>query len=347
MSCWTNKEERFDKAFEDIVVGIIDCFCKASAKKSKRFRYHEFVYDWYTNSKDFIRTVTEVKVTGDFAVDRTGMVAVTQSVQDILLLAIQDGVLDIAKKERKASGNIGENSVKNLSAEVNHFFGWAIFKAWRKCRKELRQKREEDAKKQGVSIEELDDFEEGDLGDDIDDDDDNDSECLPSSKSRSQIELESVSAFLGRMFIRHDEAMQDKEYLENYYDIFYMVYNCGGLTLVSKQYFEFGKKLLETAANALTQDTINDEGNACMVEGRKRLVGENDNLWQEFIKCDSETTLAKETRVEIFDFLVKKTRNARHYKEINTFKEDNAKKKGKDHVGQALRTRLDTDNVIK
>jgi hypothetical protein len=43
--------------------------------------------------------------------------------------------------------------------------------------------------------------------------------------------------------------------------------------------------------------------------------------------------MAEGTRVEIFDLLVKKTRNARHYKDINMYKEEHVEKKAKDHVG--------------
>jgi hypothetical protein len=368
-----SKEKRFDTMCKIIVANVIDCFCKASAKKNKRFRFYEFVYLWYTNSKTFDKCVKDYGVTGTFEVDRLGMVAVTQTIQDILVKAMQEGVSYLVKKDNQDKNDESSSNIapaRNIKAEVNQFFGWAIFKVWRWYRKRLKSH----LTKQHCPANNDDESDQGgfdgterkaiyqqfllSVHNDDNDDSDSDSEYDSDSDSESDPdwdvesepleveddELESTIAFLDNMFIRHWEAMQDEDYRKNYYDEFFMIYNSGGLTLVSKEYFEFGKILLETIANSMTQPTIVEEGNAFMEEAWKRVAEETDKLWNAFEKCDTETTLVEHIRKDIFRALVRKTRNARNQKEINAYKNVNVRRKGKDHVGQGLRPSMDKDS---
>jgi hypothetical protein len=62
--------------------------------------------------------------------------------------------------------------------------------------------------------------------------------------------------FVSRMRYLDHQAAQDRTYLEECYDRIYRLQNCGGLTLVSPPYFEFGKHLIQVVVNSLSTDTL-------------------------------------------------------------------------------------------
>ena len=151
--------------------------------------------------------------------------------------------------------------------------------------------------------------------------------------------------YMDGMVLRHHEALLDEDYLANCYDSFYQLKNNGGLTLVSRAYFEFGGELIQLIANTLSQITITFEGDAFLVAARTRVIeGINkQKLFEKFLKCDTSTianNIRLDVRQQLFQKLVNKAMHARHGMEINIYKRDSTKRGGDNHVGLALRTYL-------
>jgi hypothetical protein len=79
-------------------------------------------------------------------------------------------------------------------------------------------------------------------------------------------------AFLNSMRILHKEAMMLEEYMRDCYDdTLLQLKNKGFLTLVSPQFFQFGKELMKFLANALTQKRIETEGNSALKLAKSEL----------------------------------------------------------------------------
>ena len=205
----------------------------------------------------------------------------------------------------------------SCKSEVNRFFGWAIFEAYMEYRDKADQ--DEDGTNSPLDMEESDD-------------DNND--------DHEEIHHNHPVEFIRQMILRHADAIQDPDYMNNCYDTVLMLKNNGGLTLVTKEYFNFGKALTKVVAESMDKQSMEKEGDECLTLARKRVKDERETLLANFLGCDSPTSLEEKTRVKIFDLLLQKTMNARHGMVIKKYKNEETKRKGKRHEGQDLRTKF-------
>ena len=75
---------------------------------------------------------------------------------------------------------------------------------------------------------------------------------------------------LSAMCLREEDA--DDEYLANYYDTNMSMLNHGGLTLVSRHFFNWGKSTMQYIRDAFTVDDIQQAPKNCFKNGKKRVL---------------------------------------------------------------------------
>lgn len=133
-------------------------------------------------------------------------------------------------------------------------------------------------------------------------------------------------ALLAAMMLR--AWQMDDEYVNNYYDITVAMRNCGGLTLVSKLFFEWGKMLLETIRSEYNTDAINlDPKNA--FEKAKESIMTNKQLQDRFVLiCLNNKMASAEVARKVWTICVRKTIHARCAAVFRHWKEENVKKNG-------------------
>jgi hypothetical protein len=138
-----------------------------------------------------------------------------------------------------------EDQKVNFKVEVNSFFGWAISDIHR------------------TLVDELNETE------------------FNVKDSVVQARLD----FVGRMRYFDHQAAQNKTYLEECYDGIYHLRNCGGLTLVSPQYFEFGKSLMQVIVNSLGMKHFDIIGSDAMKKSRVYIEKNMESLTRQFLEC--------------------------------------------------------------
>ena len=180
--------------------------------------------------------------------------------------------------------NLSQKSLKDK--DVNIMFGWAIFN--------LRLNKKQDR--------------------------DNNMVEYTSEYVRCQNDIE----FLGGMSIYADEAFESEEYLSKYYDPHMHSMNRGGMTLVNKNYFDFGFKLLEIVSSKLTQDDL--QNNILASKIAKSEILENDDLFEEFWVIsemhNNSYLKQKEDVKQIYHELLEKVVNSRFSEECRLFRQD-------------------------
>lgn len=238
---------------------------------------------------------------------RAGWCALTLSIVKLFFDDLRNGRRTNQPSEQ---GNKDGNTVVRFNArrDVNRFFGWAISRVIRKL---------------GVDL------------------DNAEYACRPESEiAELRKHLEAVT----EMRVLHHDAILDSEYLRDCYDETYQLVNCGGLALVSRQYFGFGSRLVESITNAMSQSTMVEEGNSSLKLARKRVREAREELkalfFESFNAGNCRQALSDEEVEMLFDKLVDKTCNARFGVEIELFKEENTKRGGESASGQTLRPNL-------
>jgi len=145
------------------------------------------------------------------------------------------------------------------------------------------------------------------------------------------------------MRILHQDAVQDKEYLVQYYPVFVASYNKGGLCLVAKHMIPFGKHLLHNICDLVTRDKLS-KGNCNIIkEAHDILIHDNDSL-KIFLDCIAATNLQntislKKTK-EIWKKLITKTFHARVGVITKRFAEDTASRFAAKAKSEPLRLEL-------
>jgi hypothetical protein len=152
--------------------------------------------------------------------------------------------------------------------------------------------------------------------------------------------LEKELEFLNEMRMLHEEAILDDRYLRDCYDDYYQLLNNGGLCLVSWKYFQFGSELLKVVESAVTQKTIQKEGDDFWQLGLERVDAEKRRLLALFLQCGTSAALETDKKKEMFDFLVQKTLNARFGRETTAYKNHNTRRHGTYCEDQAFRPQM-------
>ncbi len=96
--------------------------------------------------------------------------------------------------------------------------------------------------------------------------------------------------FVGRMRYFDHQAAQNMTYLEECYDGIYRLRNCGGLTLVSPQYFEFGKSLMQVIVNSLGMKHFDIIGSDAVKKSCVYIEKNMESLTRQFLECDESFT---------------------------------------------------------
>jgi hypothetical protein len=186
--------------------------------------------------------------------------------------------------------------------EVNNFFGWAIFQVYDVYRDKQRSELTDDDEMK-----------------------DADNHVL----------------YLRTMRVLHKDVIGDTDYLENCYSDHLQLENNGGLTLLSRKYFDFGTFLMSIIANAFTQAHIVNEGNESWTKGMARVNTQFEAIKQRFLALGEDfEQLETSAKVRVLERLVRKTAHARHGVELKIYKENTVKRKGKNYVGSTHRGKL-------
>ena len=315
------KQLVFDSICQRINEKLISRWLLASKKKGKTFKFNEFVY-LYLVSPEFAKLIkvcsSNLAVANEQST-RIGLVVVTQTLARIFADSVRVGIDSHARtccQEQNESATMNPPA-KNLKSEVNRFVGWAIFETYMHYRDES----------------EL-----------MDTDEPLDMEADDSEEVASNETCKHPVHYIQKMFIRHEQALLDPYYLQNCYDSVLLLKNNGGLTLVSRCYFEFGMDLMRTIVEAMDQESMEREGDECLKAARARVREQESKLLPKFLSCDQSSLVNASTREEIFRFLVTKAMNARFGMEIEKYKNEQTKRKGRRHKGQSLREGLKGNN---
>jgi hypothetical protein len=189
----------------------------------------------------------------------------------------------------------------NFKVEVNSFFGWAI--------SDIHQ----------TLVDELNETE------------------FDVEESVVQARLD----FVGRMRYFDHQAAQNKTYHEECYDGIYRLQNCGGLTLVSPQYFEFGKSLMQVIVNSLGMKHFNIIGSEAVKKLHVYIEKNVESLTRQFLECDkSFTAISRKEKAEILDRLVEKTCNAQQSIIVKARSAESTKRGGSNYAGLAHRAEM-------
>mmetsp|Transcript_20203 Transcript_20203/g.30991 ORF Transcript_20203/g.30991 Transcript_20203/m.30991 type:complete len:195 (-) Transcript_20203:13-597(-) len=122
-------------------------------------------------------------------------------------------------------------------------------------------------------------------------------------------ECDATMEFISGMKMRHDVAIVDRIYMKECYSISDQIHNRGGLTLVSMEYFEFGRKLVSKIYKSFNEERMNNEGSNSLKKAFNEVDGDKE-LKLCFLHCDKITDLKEEIKMEIMKAIIKKTLHA-------------------------------------
>ncbi len=139
-------------------------------------------------------------------------------------------------------------------------------------------------------------------------------------KSSSCQEQAAINTYVDRMRTLHGAAMADAEYLENCYSISDRMRNLSGYTLVSKQYFVFGRHLMCKIRSLVSKDVMEEERNKVQSEALQKIRTDG-ALYKQFLGCDKTTTVPEATRKEMYFRLCEHAVHARFRENVKTYSE--------------------------
>jgi len=145
-------------------------------------------------------------------------------------------------------------------------------------------------------------------------------------KYRDDNEEENESKLLlSSMIILEEDA--DEEYLAKYYDTNMSMVNCGGLTLVSSYFFEWGKDAMEVIRNAFTQERMKQNLRSCFKDG-KHLVMHNSSIHSKFESlCQSPSMNFQQDAIEeVYQIILRKMIHSRFAVVFRQWKEQHCQK---------------------
>ena len=155
---------------------------------------------------------------------------------------------------------------------------------------------------------------------------------------------ETENLFIEQIWTYHDEAVRDKEYVDKFYPaIVQLRSQRHDITLVTKEYFEFGLALLDRIRASFNQRTIKTVGTDCVKKAFDSLR-EDKELRQMFSECKNpyKNAVGEDFLSSVYDRLLKKVFHARAGAESALFKEENTSRYCRDAVDVSLREGLKT-----
>ena len=150
--------------------------------------------------------------------------------------------------------------------------------------------------------------------------------ALKKKKYRDDDEEENEGKrLLSSMIMLEEDA--DEEYLAKYYDTNMSMVNCGGLTLVSSYFFEWGKDAMEVIRNTFTQDRMRQNLRSCFKDG-KHLVMQNSSIHSKFVSlCQSPSMKFQQDAIEeVYQIILRKMIHSRFAVVFRRWKEEHCQK---------------------
>ena len=157
------------------------------------------------------------------------------------------------------------------NGEVHRFFGWAVYKVLCRYRKLLLN----------VSVGTVEGTEEA---------------------------AELMVQYVGKMRILHLQAMTDEEYIKKYYPASLMVYNKGGLTLVSKAFFPAASAVMRFIREEFTEEEYKKSAGTLVRTCYDKLI--KSTVLQEMF-LTTEAGVSREEQLRVWKEIVTKTYHAR------------------------------------
>lgn len=138
-------------------------------------------------------------------------------------------------------------------------------------------------------------------------------ELLANRKERNQLIVDTKKKkllVLKKMRILHKDAMKNETYRNNYYSPRLQLRNYGGLTLLSREFFEFGKEMMEQIRVEVNLDKVEKECN-CVYSVGNGNIHKNKNLIGSFVtvvkKECSHIAIDESVVASLYHELVEKT----------------------------------------
>jgi hypothetical protein len=159
------------------------------------------------------------------------------------------------------------------------------------------------------------------------------------TKKISKEKEEEILAFIESMKTTHLVAVLDEEYLRECYAAATQVRNNGGLTLVDKRYFRFGRCLLHTIRKCINVEAWNRHGDKIM-ETSAKAVKNDKTLVFLFMEASQYSNLEDELKQKVMMELIMKVLHARAAAEHNKLKEAQTNREAKGSISTSLRVEL-------
>ena len=137
----------------------------------------------------------------------------------------------------------------------------------------------------------------------------------------------------------HVVAVLDGEYLRDCYAAATQVRNNGGLTLVDKRYFRFGRCLLHTIRKCINVEAWNRHGDKIMETAAKAVKNYKTLLFL-FMEASQYSNLEDELKQKVMMELIMKVLHARAAAEHNKLKEAQTNREAKGSISTSLRVEL-------
>ncbi|KAL7490678.1 hypothetical protein ACHAWT_000225 [Skeletonema menzelii] len=159
----------------------------------------------------------------------------------------------------------------------------------------------------------------------------------------SEEENESKRLLLSMIMLEEDA---DEEYMAKYYDTNIAMVNCGGLTLVSKYFFDWGKEAMKFVRHAFTHDIMTRNLRTCFRDG-KRQVMENKLIYHKFVTlCQSRPMSFQRGAIdEVYGIVLQKMVHSRFAVVFRRWKEEHCQKHDVS-LRSKLKASVDTNKSI-
>ena len=152
--------------------------------------------------------------------------------------------------------------------------------------------------------------------------------------------------FIDRMKMIHDVAILDKVYMNECYSISDQIHNKGGLTLVSIEYFDFGRELVSKIYEAFNEERMKKDGPNSLTKSFDEIEGDR-ALQILFLHCDKSTDLNEDKRIEIMKRIIRKTMHAMSKQVTVKYNEEYTGHYSKNGGNTALRQKLKASSQIQ
>jgi hypothetical protein len=235
---------------------------------------------------------------------RGGAVDLVQLLSPMLMGWVTDSMTTLSLRLNGLDGaelQGGELGPENEKREVNRFLGWAIWNLRRKLAKQRTRAKAKDWV----------------LAEDV----------------------EPLIQHLDGMRCFHHHALIDPEYMQHCYSQADQSRNGGWLSLVSKDYFHFGKVLLEKVRETVQQDHWGRHGNASIQIAAKAIC-KNAAIKKAFFDSCVDSVIPASTLQSLMDRIVLKVFHARAGASMNAWKLKNTARAVKGSSDAAFRADL-------